>query len=163
MPPQLRDIIVGILRIVYLVALNSAEDYTWTAVNCWIWSVLEPSLAVMVACGPTLGPVVSACFGRSKSSRGSSNKYPFYPERVEHRQQFSSLSDSEYPLKPVYGNRSVVGSTGVATASIVNGAAGMDWADREPHLEHVGEDDRTAGIRVQREVSVQQSSQGLAF
>ncbi|KAL8714547.1 MAG: hypothetical protein Q9220_001495 [cf. Caloplaca sp. 1 TL-2023] len=100
------DIIVGILRIVYLVDLDDATDYTWVAVNCWVWSVLEPGLAVQVVCAPTLGPVLSVLFERVRCWTGTEGKTDAsYPSRSERREHFDNISDSEYPLRPMYGNQ----------------------------------------------------------
>ncbi|KAL8951356.1 MAG: hypothetical protein Q9183_007460 [Haloplaca sp. 2 TL-2023] len=98
-----RDIIVSILRIVYLAHLITANDFTQTATNTWIWSVLEPCLAMMVACGPTLRPVIKATLGRKNRETTPTDKhsYPSYPER---QHQFSAISDGEHPLQPMYGN-----------------------------------------------------------
>lgn len=65
--------------------------------------MFEPNLAVLVACGLTLGPVIAVLLGRVPTKKISSDNYPSYPER---HQQFSSISDSEYSLQPMYGNNS---------------------------------------------------------
>ena len=150
------DIIVGILRIISLVALNTAKDYTWVAVNCWIWSVFEPSLAVMVACGPTLGPLIAALHGRVFTKKVSSDNYPSYPE---HRQQFSNISDSEYPLQPMFGNYSKADSknsdsvsASVRTSQMKHGNQGFKSGD-------LNKDVRPPGIRVERDIKVIRSAQ----
>lgn len=127
-----RTIIVAILRIIYLVELNTAEDYTYTAVDCWIWSVLEPSLAAMVACGPTLGPAIAACLGRVrstiKSSKATSSSGGQYPSYLRNTKQFSNISDSEHPLQNLYGNCTTAGT---ATGG-QDGAGKIREANHEP-------------------------------
>ena len=149
------DIIVGILRIIYLVALNTAEDYTWVAVNCWIWSVLEPSLAVVVACGPTLGPLIAALLSRVRTNKAFSEDYPSYPER---HQQFSNISDSEYPLQPMYGNYSKADSKKGDSASASVGTSPIKDVDQELVSGNLDRDVQPLGIRVERDVRVSRST-----
>ena len=99
------DVIVGILRLVYLLALNGNADYTWTAADSSIWSLLEPNLAVVVACGPTLAPVFVALFGHILSRKSTPMQFPSYPSYPERRQQFRNISDSEYSLQPRNQNK----------------------------------------------------------
>ncbi|KAG8526147.1 uncharacterized protein KY384_000140 [Bacidia gigantensis] len=158
------DIIVAILRIIYLVQLNTTKDYTWDAVDCWIWSVLEPSLAAMVACGPTLGPTISSCLGRVRSSiksskatatTSSSSQYLSYPKNPR---QFSNISDSEYPLQNVYGNHTTAASKaggGEQAPTLID----EEVDEREMSL---GVEDTEAlrgspGIRVQKDVQIRRS------
>ena len=115
--------------------------------NCWIWSVLEPSLAVLVACGPTLGPFVAAILGRVRTKSNPSS-YPSYPER---RQQFSNVSDSEYPLQPMYGNYSVADSRKGAFPTANRGSSPVEdvyQGDRNVRSPH---------IKVQRDYTVRRS------
>lgn len=150
------DIIVGILRIIYLVALNTAKDYTWVAVNCWIWSVFEPSLAVMVACGPTLGPLITALHGRVSTKKLSSDNYPSYPER---HQQFSNISDSEYPLQPMFGNYSKADSKNSDSAPATMRNSQMEHGNQELESGDLKRDVRPPGIRVKHDVRVVSSAQ----
>ncbi|MCJ1326002.1 hypothetical protein MMC10_002665 [Thelotrema lepadinum] len=64
------DVAVGILRVVYLIQLLTVTDIQGNAVNTWVWSVAEPSIAVFVACGPTYKPLLRR-FLRSKSTKSS--------------------------------------------------------------------------------------------
>lgn len=140
------DIIFGILRIIYLFALNKAEDYTWVAVDCWIWSVLEPSLAVVVACGPTLGPLIAALLRRVRTNKASSDTYPSYPER---HQQFSNRRDSEYPLQPIYGNCSKADSKKGDSALAFVGTSPIKDVDQELMYGDLDRDVQPLGIRVE--------------
>ena len=150
------DIIVGILRIIYLVAINTAKDYTWIAVDCWIWSVFEPSLAVMVACGPTLGPLITAFHDRVSTKKISPDNYPSYPGR---RQQFSNISDSEYPLQPMFGNYSKADSKNIDSAPAFMRTSQMKDGNQELESGDLNKDVRSPGIRVKHDVRVVSSAQ----
>ena len=102
--PCVRDIIVGILRIVSLVALGSSPDYTFAAINTWVWSVLEPGLAVIVACAPTFPPLIAALRHMRRSSRPVSWTGQKLTRSYSHQHQQSNSSESEHPLGLVYGN-----------------------------------------------------------
>ena len=150
------DIIVGILRIIYLVALNTAKDYTWVAVNCWIWSVFEPSLAVVVACGPTLGPLIATLLGSVSTKKIPSDSYPSYPER---HQQFSNISDSEYPLRPMYGNTAKADSKKRDPSSAFGGTSLVKDGNQDLGFGDTDRDVLPPGIRVERDVRVSISAQ----
>lgn len=62
------DIIVAILRIYYLVntSYSSDADFLWISTNEFIWSIIEPSLGVMVACAPVLGSLLRQYFPKMK-------------------------------------------------------------------------------------------------
>ena len=65
------DIVVAILRIYYLVNTSYAPgaDFLWASTGTFVWSVIEPSLGVIVACAPVLGTAMRQCvpFLRSKA------------------------------------------------------------------------------------------------
>ncbi|KAL9015437.1 MAG: hypothetical protein Q9185_007166, partial [Variospora sp. 1 TL-2023] len=52
----------SIIWIVVLARLDQA-DVTWNYINTVIWSVLEPSMAVVCACIPSLRPLYSVAVG----------------------------------------------------------------------------------------------------
>ncbi len=142
-------------------ALNTAVDYTWVAVNCWIWSVLEPSLAVIVACGPTFGPLIAACLGHVRTTKtSSSNQHPSYPSNS--RQQFSNISETEYPLQPMYGSTSIAECKGAALAP-ATGEVPPSMDDVERKLRNGGADMEPGrnDIRVVQNISVLHSPHDL--
>ncbi|KAL9011811.1 MAG: hypothetical protein Q9173_003382 [Seirophora scorigena] len=55
-------LLVSIIWIVVLARLEQA-DVTWNFINAVIWSVLEPSMAVVCACIPSLRPLYSVAVG----------------------------------------------------------------------------------------------------
>lgn len=116
----------------------------------------------MVACGPTLGPLIAPLFGRTRTKKASSEGYPSYPER---HQQFSNISDSEYPLQPIYGNRSVADSKKVlGRPPAVRGAPSpLEDIDRNPGPAVMEGDVRSPGIRVQKDYTVKRSTKDLVY
>lgn len=73
--PCRRDIVAAILRIYYLIVVSppQIQDSTWAGSGTFQWSIIEPSLGVIVCCSPTLGPIVQNGFNRLK---GSSSREP---------------------------------------------------------------------------------------
>lgn len=151
------DIIVAILRIIYLVALDTAKDYTWVAVNCWIWSVLEPSLAVIVACSPTFGPFVAAIRGRVQTKKSSSSSYPSKRSYPERRQQLSNMSDSEYPLHPIYGNHAEVNAKRHSPSAAGREPSPLGDLEKNAMGGEMGREMRSPHIKVQRDIEVRRS------
>ena len=116
----------------------------------------EPSLAVMVACGPTLGPLIAALRGHVSTQKASSDNYPSYPER---HQEFSNISESEYPLQPMLGNYSKADSKQSGSASAFMGTSQMKHGDRDPKFGGLASHVRPPDITVERDVSVIRSAQ----
>ncbi|KAL8994250.1 MAG: hypothetical protein Q9169_005719 [Polycauliona sp. 2 TL-2023] len=61
-------VLVSIIWVVVLAQLE-ASDVTWNFINAGIWSALEPSIAVICACIPSLRPLFTLA---SRSLRNSS-------------------------------------------------------------------------------------------
>ncbi|KAL8921475.1 MAG: hypothetical protein Q9172_003980 [Xanthocarpia lactea] len=61
-------VLVSIIWVVVLAQLE-ASDVTWNFINAGIWSALEPSMAVICACIPSLRPLFSLA---ARSLRNSS-------------------------------------------------------------------------------------------
>ncbi|KAL8737568.1 MAG: hypothetical protein Q9181_001546 [Wetmoreana brouardii] len=151
------DIIVGILRIVYLVDLNNTSDYTWDAVNCWIWSVLEPSLAVLVACAPTLKPMIAVAMGRILPKAAPLRKHASYPSYPERHQQFSNIDDGDYPLRPVYGNITHANSNTGDPSRMDTGLSTREDGNDKARQEDLDMDSQQTGIRVQKDFTVKRT------
>ena len=140
---------MAILRIIYLVALNSTDDYTWTAIDCWVWSVLEPSLAVVVACGPTLAPLIAAILGRIPKTISLPKQYVISASYPRGQQPFTHISDSEYPLQPRCGNFSTVDPTPSKTWGDVSGISKPEQT--------LGAENMCPSIMVQKDIMVNRS------
>ncbi|KAI4182131.1 MAG: hypothetical protein L6R41_006174 [Letrouitia leprolyta] len=95
----LLDIIVAILRIVYLVNFVDIPDFTWNANNTFIWSVVESGLATIIACAPTLRIVFTTLLTIAKKDL---SRYPVaYPRRLQRNpDDYSNISNGEVLLRP---------------------------------------------------------------
>ncbi|KAK1676801.1 hypothetical protein BDP55DRAFT_608412 [Colletotrichum godetiae] len=82
--------VASIVRITYLSTFSHALDITWQMGPVFIWSAIEPSIAIVSACLPHLAPLrrlvhhkISSSLGRSSSGGGgagggpSSNSVPW--------------------------------------------------------------------------------------
>lgn len=110
----------------------------------------------MVACAPTLGPLIVALRVRGSTNRAVSDKYSSYPE---HHQQFSNISDSEYPLQPMYGNYSNADSKKGDSESALKGTSRMKDVDPELRFGDLDRDVQPPGIKVKRDIRVSRSTQ----
>lgn len=90
-----RDIVVAILRIYYLVHTSYAPgaDYLWDSTGTFVWSVIEPSLGVIVACAPVLGTALRQCIPFLRSTVGSVGKPAWTYSKSKH----SVLSQRTFP------------------------------------------------------------------
>ena len=50
--------VFDIIRLVTLLRLSRYADLTWHHVSAWIWTELEPSVAMLAACMPAMGPLL---------------------------------------------------------------------------------------------------------
>ncbi|KAI7192697.1 hypothetical protein KC363_g3103, partial [Hortaea werneckii] len=102
------DIIVAILRIYYLVNTSYAEgaDFSWVSSGTFVWSVIEPSLGIIVACAPVLGPAIKHCvpwghagtqIGQPISSRASNWQTPTNPYSGVGMAQHAPLGQTKQP------------------------------------------------------------------
>ncbi|KAL8788963.1 MAG: hypothetical protein Q9213_001372 [Squamulea squamosa] len=90
-------VLVSIVWVVVLARLE-ASDVTWNYINAGIWSALEPSMAVICACIPSLRPLFSLA---TRSLRSSSLRTVSQPWIA------AKLTGSS---KPVTGRRTWPGS-----------------------------------------------------
>ncbi|KAM7200835.1 integral membrane protein [Naviculisporaceae sp. PSN 640] len=71
--------IVSIVRLQSLPAAAAAVDSTWDNTEAALWSIIELTVAIIAACLPTLGPLVSRFFPRfmnlSSSARNNGGSY----------------------------------------------------------------------------------------
>lgn len=76
--------IVGALRLQEIVTIDF-NDYTYSIANAMTYSALEPALAIILACVPTLRPLLpSRTRNSSKAGSGGSNtlKWRFHPSLI---------------------------------------------------------------------------------
>lgn len=65
------DVVCGVLLVVALVqVIGRTEDFTRDATAAWVWTVLEPSVAVVVGCAPSLKPLWRVLRGRRGGGAG---------------------------------------------------------------------------------------------
>lgn len=148
------DIIVAILRIYYLTQLNFNTDFTWDATGTYIWSIIEPSLAVIIACGAVLRPLFEACIPSMRSKHTAESKYAL-PSRGKGSRGMPeySTSESDIPLhSPTDGALSGYGRT--MTSAQSNDHAYSAGADR-PSAERPTGNHTDDQIWVQRDVTLQ--------
>ncbi|CAL8579308.1 hypothetical protein XPA_005058 [Xanthoria parietina] len=93
-------VLVSIIWVVVL-AQYHASDVTWNWVNAGIWSALEPSMAVICACIPSLRPLFSLA---SRSLRNS-NIPSFTTPRIVGSGKYGSSSSSKRRTWPGSSSR----------------------------------------------------------
>ncbi|KAL9052996.1 MAG: hypothetical protein Q9162_005052 [Coniocarpon cinnabarinum] len=102
-------VLAAILRIKFLSDLNlgPGADFTYEACRIWLWSVIEPSLAIIVACGAVLKPLFkkASAWLRNTLCKSDSRDDPFHCNlhdgrgpRRRSRLIGGNSSDSEIPL-----------------------------------------------------------------
>ena len=140
------DIIVAILRIIYLsdTDFSPNSDFTWASTGTYIWSVIESSLGVTVACSPVLRPLFYPWLPNLKSSiyslAGS-----FIWRKGHRNEAYSDISNGELPLRDLGAFNSTAGSgnsttfhtgcTAEATAATPDVSAHEEGS--EPHTIHI--------------------------
>lgn len=50
--------VASIVRIYYVTFLNTDPDVTWIMGHVFVWSTIEPAMAILCACLPTLNPIL---------------------------------------------------------------------------------------------------------
>lgn len=50
--------VASVVRIYYLTFLNTDLDVTWIMGDVFVWSTIEPAVAILCACLPTLNPIL---------------------------------------------------------------------------------------------------------
>lgn len=86
--------VASIIRIYYLVTLQTAIDLTWIMGPIFIWSCLEPSIGILSACLPVMGPLLRAHYrnhwASSDKSTQDSDPYRHGAPRSKNWLSFSS-------------------------------------------------------------------------
>ncbi|KAL8934567.1 MAG: hypothetical protein Q9216_005842 [Gyalolechia sp. 2 TL-2023] len=119
-------VLVSIIWIVVLGRIES-EDLTWNYINAGIWSALEPSMAVVCACIPSLRPLYSltvhglhrlSSVSKSKiSSTTGRRTWPGSRNKISNG-IFSQLDEQPDDVKPLGHDVSVRGDVGGDPESI---------------------------------------------
>ncbi|KAL8685307.1 MAG: hypothetical protein Q9218_007847 [Villophora microphyllina] len=90
---------VVLVSIIWVVVLSRLEDkdVTWNYINTGIWSALEPSMAVICACIPSLRPLFSlAIRGFPSVSAYSKDKLLSAPRRRTWPGSITKVSDGKF-------------------------------------------------------------------
>ncbi|KAI9717115.1 MAG: hypothetical protein M1828_007448 [Chrysothrix sp. TS-e1954] len=88
--------IFDIIRLVVLVRLPNGGDAAWNQTNASVWTDLEPSVAILVACLPILRPLLHPLtFWRMRQNQ-SSVKYGSGAEAEEYHQMEGSPDHSSF-------------------------------------------------------------------
>lgn len=121
------NIIVAALRIYYLLQLDFNADFTYDGNPTYIWSVIEPCMAVISACVPLFRPLLERIFPRLRSRPAESSRYSTFSSQKKRntmaRDQYETVSDDNIPLQDASPHRpglSVVPTT-------VPAGKGEDW------------------------------------
>lgn len=141
------DIIVAILRIFYLANTDFSpdSDFTWDSTGTYVWSVIETSLGVIVACSPVLRPLFDPWLPSLKSSIHSFAG-SFTWKRGRRNEAYSDISNGELALRHLGAFNSITaGSDNSAafdtgTIAGANAATPDSFAHEErfqPHAIHV--------------------------
>ena len=141
-----RDIIVSILRIVYLVNTDYSPtaDFTWESTGTYVWSVIEPSLAVIVACAAVLRPLFSSWIPKLHSTRSGGYSAKFGRDKAA----YSDISNGEFPLRPLGAFNSTTAGSG--DSHIESGEVGVATTSLAPPVAA----HHSSAIRVKNEISV---------
>ncbi|OJI88365.1 hypothetical protein ASPTUDRAFT_80173 [Aspergillus tubingensis CBS 134.48] len=93
--------VASAVRIYVLYRFTQAHDITWMMGPLFIWSSIEPSVAIVCACLPHLGPLARLTRIRILSSQGSKgNQFPFsgQPGRVRTLTSTCEVAEDEVGL-----------------------------------------------------------------
>lgn len=116
-----RDIIVAVLRIVYLLRTKFSPDadFLWASTGTYTWSVIEPSLGAVVACSPTLGPIINLCSTKIRTSlRSRSGRLAW---KFGHgKEAYSDISKNSFPLQQLGTFSSTTAATSDPHSEIAN-------------------------------------------
>lgn len=82
--------VASIVRIYYLVKLLSDTDLSWIMGPVFIWSSVEPSIGILSACLPVLGPLLRIVFRNYVSSNKQSASH-----ELERTPGYYNLSNSK--------------------------------------------------------------------
>ena len=109
------EVCISVLRIVTLFQIDFTGDFTWLSAPCYSFSIVEPSLGVIIACAPMLKPLFGrwlpilgfSTFNTGDSHRrsqrlaaigGANVRYDQKNGRPSAKNNYSQMSNSEYPL-----------------------------------------------------------------
>ena len=144
-----RDVVVSIFRIISLLKIDFEADLSYTLVDTDIWSMAEPSIAILVGCGPILRPLlekVPASF-LHWTKKLTSLKYTSSKSRTADTENYGRIDDDNFELLPGQVSTTAEGQTSIVT---VGGEAA-----NEPSQQPIRGQQSKGEINVQREYTVQ--------
>ncbi|GKZ73649.1 hypothetical protein AnigIFM60653_010805 [Aspergillus niger] len=136
--------VASAVRIYVLYRFTQARDITWMMGPLFIWSSIEPSVAIVCACLPHLGPLVRLTRIRILSSQGSKgNHMPFTgsPWQSSRRHEGRTHWQAGIQLSPPRHVRALSSTCGVAEDEVglaVHGTADTT-AQHTPSLRSTSE------------------------
>lgn len=136
--------VASAVRIYVLYQFTQARDITWMMGPLFIWSSIEPSVAIVCACLPHLGPLVRLTRIRILSGQGSKgNHRPFIgsPWQSSRRHEGQTHWQAGIQLSPPRHVRALSSTCGVAEDEVglaVHGTADMT-AQHTPSLRSTSE------------------------
>ncbi|RDH28007.1 hypothetical protein BDQ94DRAFT_163177 [Aspergillus welwitschiae] len=136
--------VASAVRIYVLYRFTQARDITWMMGPLFIWSSIEPSVAIVCACLPHLGPLVRLTRIRILSSQGSKgNHMPFTgsPWQPSRRHEGRTHWQAGIQLSPPRHVRALSSTCGVAEDEVglaVHGTADTT-AQHTPSLRSTSE------------------------
>ncbi|KAJ5126332.1 hypothetical protein N7448_005635 [Penicillium atrosanguineum] len=95
---------ISIVRLHYIMFLKDDLDITWTMGNVYVWSTLEPCVAIICACLPALQPVIQSAMKLEYIIHIRSRLRPSKRARqiLRLEKHFSNISNgSSHRLRPV--------------------------------------------------------------
>ena len=147
------DIIVAILRIIYLANTDFSpdSDLTWDSTGTYVWSVIETSLGVTVACSPALRPLFYPWLPSLKSSIYSFAGNSTW-KRGHKNKAYSGISNGELALRDLGAFNSTTAGSGNSAAFDTGTVAGANAATSDSSAHEESSQPHT--IHVKHEVSV---------
>ncbi|KAL9075328.1 MAG: hypothetical protein Q9161_001705 [Pseudevernia consocians] len=85
----------AIVKTIQLKDLTARDDYTYDTVNLVIWLSTEMYVVIIAACLPTLPPLLSILFDRSRYRQGASKKWNIYLSASRRKKQRYRAHDDE--------------------------------------------------------------------
>lgn len=130
--------VASIVRIYYLVLLQTAIDLTWLMGPIFIWSCVEPSIGVLSACLPVMAPLLRIIFRNWVSSSSNSNSHSLPRRKSGSGLPKAYIADGAEGWRNLGSDgmeRRVVAGMGVDTIM-----AGDDASSEDAHITGTGEE-----------------------
>lgn len=113
-------------------------DFLWASTGTFVWSVIEPSLGVIVACAPVLGTALRQCIPFLRSTAGSVGRptwaYSKTKSSVPSRATFPGHEDR---LRQIYGLEKLERMPGISTSCATAATASDDEELLDPRSHRI--------------------------